>query len=174
MQLGRFHLRISHKAAPSSNDRASLPRTDGPKTSVPFEWTVEISGITLSRIVGLGFLVLATASSAGALLALILVGLHLCPMSLAVDLFRECRLGGLSSGLISVLLSHRSQGRHSHAAPCPHRKLFSNFYAPARTNRGNARSKASRKPGKHMTAGYKMSESNSLTSRPDSKPSSEH
>jgi hypothetical protein len=114
MQLGRFHLRITQAAPPSNDDRASLPRTNGRNTNVPFEWTVDISGITLSRIVGLGFLVLATASSAGALLALILVGLHLCPMSLAVDLFRECRFGGLSSGLISVLLSRRLRRRHFH------------------------------------------------------------
>ncbi len=91
MQLGRFHLRIAHKA------------------SVSFEWTVDVSGITLSLIVGLGFLALATASSVGALLALILVGFHLCPMSLAIDLFRECSLGSLSSGLISVLRWHRSR-----------------------------------------------------------------
>lgn len=110
MQLGLLHLRIAQTPVPVSNDRVALPGTNGRKANVSFGWMVDISGITLSHIVALGLLVLATASSTGILLALILVGLHLCPTSLAIDLFRECTISGLSSGLISVLLNHRSRG----------------------------------------------------------------
>ena len=83
MQFGLLHLRIVRTAMPASNDRAALPDIDGRKANVPVGWTVEIFGITLSHIIALGLLVLATASSAGALLALVLAGCHLCPTSLA-------------------------------------------------------------------------------------------
>jgi hypothetical protein len=109
MQFGLLHLRIARTAKPMSHDRAALPETDGRKANVSVGWTVDIFGITLSHIIALGLLVLATASSVGAVLALILAGCQLCPTSLAIDLFRECTIGGLSSGLISVLLDHRSR-----------------------------------------------------------------
>lgn len=109
MHYGLLHLRIKRKTLPVSNDRTALPRTNGRDAKVSFGWTVDIYGITLSHIVALTLLVPVTAASVGALLALIFAGLHLCPMSLAIDLFRECNIGGLSSGLISVLLGHRSR-----------------------------------------------------------------
>lgn len=71
--------------------------------------TVEISGITFSDLVAVCLLVVVIASSAGSLLALVLVGLHLCPASLATELFRQCTLSSLSSGLISVLRGHPSR-----------------------------------------------------------------
>ena len=86
MKRESFHLRIVRKAA-----------------------IVEISGITFPDILAMCLLVLVISSAAGSLLALVLVGLHLCPTSVATDLFRQCTLGGLSSGLISVFEGHRSR-----------------------------------------------------------------
>lgn len=110
MQYGLLHLRIKRKTPPVSNgERTALPRTSGCDAKGSFGWTVDIYGITLSHIIALTLLVPVTVASVGALLALIFAGLHLCPTSFAIDLFRECNIGVLSSGLISVLLGHRSR-----------------------------------------------------------------
>jgi len=108
MQRGPLHLRIARNAVPTLRNRIALPRKKGYKSNVS-KWTVEISGMTLFHIVPITLLVLGITSAAGSLFALILVGLQLCPTSLATELFHECAIGGLSSGLISVLLDHRSR-----------------------------------------------------------------
>jgi len=109
MQRGPLRLRIARKAVPVPSDWVAVPRKNGRKTNAFSKWTVEISGITFSHIVAICLLILGIASAAGSLLALILAGLHLCPTSLATELFRQCAIGSLSSGLISMLLGHRSR-----------------------------------------------------------------
>ena len=110
MQRGPLRLRIAGKAVRAPSDWwIALHRKSTRKTDISSKWTVEISGITLSHIVAISLLVLVIASATESLLALILVGLHLCPTSLATELFRRCAIGGLSSGLISILLDHRSR-----------------------------------------------------------------
>ena len=106
MQSGGLHLRIARTATPATHARAARRRADGNKVGVPFRWKSDVSGIDSYHIAALSLLVFTTASSAGGLLALILAGCHLCPPSLVTELFRECTIGGLSSGLISVLLGH--------------------------------------------------------------------
>src|SRR5260370_23850470 len=118
MQRGSLHLRIVRKAATVPRDWIALPRKNGRKTKASFKWTVEVSGIALSHIVAICLLGLVIASAAGSLLPLALVGLHLCPISLATELFRQCAIGGLSSGLITVLRGHRSRREHLHAIAC--------------------------------------------------------
>jgi len=118
MQCGPLHLRIARTAVPVPSDRIAFSRKNGRKAKAPFSWAVEISGITVSHIAALALLVPVTASAAGALLALILVGLHLCPTSLAIDLFCACGLGGLSSGLISLVRGNRSRRWQFLAVAC--------------------------------------------------------
>jgi hypothetical protein len=109
MQPGQFQLRIARKPVTMSNNRASLPGTIHAKPNVSHEWSVEISGMTVPQLVALGCPIFVAAASAAAVLALILAGFHLCPTSLVIDIFRECGSSGLSSGMIAVLLWHRSR-----------------------------------------------------------------
>src|SRR5260370_660561 len=105
----RLHLRIACKTVSAPSDRIAFLRKNGRQTGISSKWAVEISGITSSHIIAMSLLVLAIAFAAASLLALILAGLHLCPPSLATELFRQCAIGGLSSGLITVLRGHRSR-----------------------------------------------------------------
>ncbi len=109
MRRGRLHLRIARKAVSAPSDWIAFPRKNGRQTGISTKWTVEISGITFSHIIAMSLLVLAIAFAAASLLALILAGLHLCPMSVAIELFRQRATSSLSSGLISVLRRHRSR-----------------------------------------------------------------
>lgn len=109
MQFKRPNLRIARTAVRVSSDRAALPRTNDRKSKASLGRTVDICRITWSRIAALTRLILTMTSSVGALLSLIFVGFHLCPMSLAIELFRKCAIVGLSSELISVFLAQRSR-----------------------------------------------------------------
>ena len=93
---------------PAPDGRVGSFRRNGQKANVSVGWTAEISGVSSSHIVAFTLLMIATASSAGALLALLLVGLHLCPATFATDLFGGYSIAGLSSGLVSVLQGRRS------------------------------------------------------------------
>jgi hypothetical protein len=109
MRRGPLHWRITRKAVPVSNNQSALTGKNGRRARVCFKWTFEISGVSFRDIVAICLLVLVITSALESLLALVLVGLHLCPMSLATELFRQCEIGSLSSGVISVLLGHRSR-----------------------------------------------------------------
>src|SRR6266436_1542172 len=107
MCRGRLHLRIARKALSAPSDWIAFPRKSLRKKGISWKWTVEISGVTFSHIIAISLLVLAIAFAAASLLALIFAGLHLCPPSLATELFRQCTISGFSSGLISILQGHR-------------------------------------------------------------------
>jgi hypothetical protein len=107
MRIGSVQLQMARKIVEVFKARITILRTPGRKLKVSSTQTADMSGITAYLVVGFELSVLTIITSLGALLALMLMGLHLLPTSTSIELFRECATGALLSELISVLRRHR-------------------------------------------------------------------
>jgi hypothetical protein len=106
MRIGSVRLQMARKIVEAFKARITILRTPGRKSRVSSTRRTNMSGIRAYLIVGFDVSALTIIASLGALVALILVGLHLSPTSIAIELFRECAIGVLLSELISVLRRH--------------------------------------------------------------------
>jgi hypothetical protein len=103
MRIRSVRLQIARKLVETFKARITILRTPSRKSRVSSTRTANMSGIRAYLIVGFDVSALTIIASLGALVALILVGLHLSPTCIAFELFRECTIAVLLSELISVL-----------------------------------------------------------------------
>src|SRR5260370_17118140 len=106
MRIGSVQLQMARKIVEVYKARITILRTPGRKLKVSSTQTADMSGITAYLVVGFELSVLTIITSLGALLALMLMALHLLPPSTSIALLLECAIGVLLSELLSVLRPH--------------------------------------------------------------------